>query len=240
MRRTRDWIELGTGSETDSIVRKLIVSDYTLEDAKSYAGESISSFLHYVRVLAMKRGIFFRNSSPIRYMMDCLAEEIQLLDTLTNVGNVHRLALERSTPTLFRKTSMSQDRHEQRKRKREKSMMKSSHAHSRRISARNRLYIREMRAKVKAYEGRLRRNRTILRVSKRFENSCRGWTYTQREELAVKMRQVASDRKRFDRMRNVIIFYAGGDSSWGRDFIGYCDPHKWTVQTCRHVSHVIR
>ena len=233
-RKMKDWIE-PCDSEHEVSVDKLIDCDYTLECAKFRAGGSVAAFLHYARVLAIKRAVFFRQSSPLRYMMECFLEEIKLLDVMTNVGSAVRKTLISVEPTVYRKTSVQQDHIARKKRKRHQAMEKASRAHEREEIISNRKRIHQLNAIIKAYEDLFKRRRTIIRVSKRFANSRRDWSFKQRELLIERMLSVESQRTR-NRMNEVIDFYIGKT----RGVYDGNNPHTWTVQTCRHVSHVIR
>lgn len=232
-RRTKDWIR----GEHGVVIDRLLECDYTLECAKFRADTSVAGFLHYARVLATKRALFFRPSSPLRYMMECFLEEINLLDRMTNVGNALRVRPKMIHPTVYRKTSVHQDGVARMNRKRKRAMEKASRAHERAEQKQNRERIRTLRRRVKWYEDLFRRRRTILRVSQRFSNSRRDWSYGQRDNLKSRveaLRRSTTRIKTLARMKEVIVFYVG--AAYGDD----CDPQLWTVQTCRHVSHVIR
>lgn len=235
-RKLVDWLD-PQESDVVNLINKLVVNDYTMQRARDTASTA-SEFLHLTKVLAQKRREFFRRSSPLRYMMDYMIENIlQWEHMLTTVGYSSRCGVAASLRTIYRKTSVCQDQKDQEERRRLVKRKRDARKRKRKAYVEDRKYISCLKQKIKRKKKEYRQYMSILHTSERFANSKRKWDDGQRDRLRRRMENV--DKRRFFKMKAVIEFYIPPTKPNDVE-IEHCDPHMWTVQTCRHVSHVIR
>ncbi len=233
-----DWARGAECSETSVHLQDLVPNDYTLRDAYT-ASKGVHEFLHLLKVLAQKRAMFFRRSSPLRYMMEFTIERIEQLQFVeTSVGNIALYDSSKSLRTIFRKNSVWQDMQDVKKRKEEQEKIRDARKRKRESYLEDRRKIRNLRKKIKTAQRQRRQIDSIAKTSLRFVDSKRQWTAQQRLNLWKRMQQV--DEQKFKKMKSVIEWYLPPDTPGNPNTIEYCDPMCWTVQTCRHVSHVIR
>lgn len=235
-RKLVDWLEPQDQDAVD-LINTLVVNDYTIAQARDTASTA-SEFLHLTKVLAQKRREFFRRSSPLRYMMDYMIESIlQWEHMLTTVGYSSRCGVAASLRTIYRKTSVYQDLRDQQKRREAVESERVARKRKRQTYIQERKHMSSLKRQIKKKQKEYRQFMSILRTSERFANSKRKWDVAQREKLRHRMQNV--DARRFFKMKAVIEFYVPPMRPNDLE-IEHCDPHMWTVQTCRHVSHVIR
>ena len=103
----------------------------------------------------------------------------------------------------------------------------------------DRRHIATLKRKIRDAERVLRQRESIARAAVRFSDSKRNWNDKQRTALMRRIRNITC-RHRFAKMISVVDFYLPGSVRGESLSLRDCDPFMWTVQTCRHVSHVIR
>jgi len=237
-RTLRNW--LNEGDSERATIRALVPLDYTMKIACEKSNGVVGEFLHLVMRLAQKRALFFRRSSPLRYMMEVAMEIVQKWQESHGAnGNASKRGVVRKLRTVFRKTSEYQDIRDVQERKR-----KIEEEHARRRSKRvrylnDRRRVSELKRKIRATERRLRNLESISRASLRFTDSKRDWSDAQRRALMDRIRGITCEQ-RFSKLKAVLEFYIPGSVSGDSLFLRDCDPSYWTIQTCRHISHVIR
>ena len=227
-----DW----TGGDDEECLSSLVCDDYTLSYAKDVAG-SVAQFLEMVELLARKRGLFFRFSSPLRYMMNYALEYIHVLQRI-HVYPLDRFNMETTRVTMYRKNSVVQDERERREQRlclRERNFkVKRQRLQKRKL----RRKISSLKNKIKKAEQRERKRASILRISMKYAVCKRRWCSTQRWQLTCRMHNVT--KKQFMKMKEVIEFYIPPITRLRYHEISSPPVEQWTTQMCRHVSHVIR
>ena len=218
----------------------LVTNDYTLEDACKFAGDSPSVFLYHCEILARKRGLFFRFSSPLRYMMDCALETLHyFIDQYTKSPIVQLgTKMENSRVTIFKKNSFIQDRTDRERRRTQINLRNDLKRKQQNVRTSLRSKITKLKRKLKRKMKQRRKLESIRRMSLKFQHSKRLWNENQRWRLSYRMHLVSKET--FAKMKEAIEYYMPPSRKVSSHELVCPKIENWTMQTCRHISHIIR